>query len=511
LEEAIKLRQKIFSLLDERKYDEALSELDNLRKSFIENGIGDLFLLTEIGGSYITLGDEANNLEAVKQGLLILEKNRELIKTAVTEESLDYTIGNGYLAINKISEQQRDDFFPTPEIVKNTLFKGKQCYLKVFKKIDVENLDDFSMQVLINLGNNLNRSGRIVEALQLFDLVLKYNSEISQGVVSKADALVYLVNNSDCEITTSLFSEIYRLYKKGTETKIAPLNVKQWVEEGLAYSKNFLIHAEFDFDAMEEEFLLNQKEYERHSHRIRFFLDNFLSLSEHGLYCKCNGAKVDNLAIGYDGFITTDKKIMQLELLNNRLKSEFSLARQLYYDFLFTETIDHFHYQNVVEGMENGIKYEKLRTSFRLCFGILDKIAEGICHLLDLEIKEKESIYFESFWSSTQVKSRWKKINSFKNLHLTALYGIACDLNKKEGEFGFYKRWRNKLEHGLFSLTTSDYVEEKWLNKQFSENTFLDDFENKTKHLLQFTRAAIFSFVFCARQELVTEKTDGSS
>ena len=36
--------------------------------------------------------------------------------------------------------------------------------------------------------------------------------------------------------------------------------------------------------------------------------------------------------------------------------------------------------------------------NFRLCFGILDKIAEGICYLFDLDVGENENIYFESFW-----------------------------------------------------------------------------------------------------------------
>ena len=91
------------------------------------------------------------------------------------------------------------------------------------------------------------------------------------------------------------------------------------------------------------------------------------------------------------------------------------------------------------------------------------------------------------------------------------MYSIACDLNKKNGEFGFYKIWRNRLEHGLFSLTSSDYKDKNWESKQFAEKTTEDDFENKTKHLLQLTRATIFSFVFCVRHELITTKEHGSS
>ncbi len=228
-----------------------------------------------------------------------------------------------------------------------------------------------------------------------------------------------------------------------------------------------------------------------------------MSLSEHGLYCKCNGAKIDNLAIGFPGFATNDKKIIQLELMNNRIKSEFTLARQLFFDFLNQNQNDNMHYENLVNGIVNGIKYEQLRTSFRLCFGILDKIAEGLCYLFDLEIREGENIYFESFWNSNKNPDRWIKINEFKNIHLTALYSIACDLNKKNGEFGFYKQWRNRIEHGLFSLTDSEF-DKSWEDDIYSINTTAYNFEVKTKHLLQLTRASVFSFVLCARHELIT-------
>jgi hypothetical protein len=197
--------------------------------------------------------------------------------------------------------------------------------------------------------------------------------------------------------------------------------------------------------------------------------------------------------------------------MNNRIKSEFSLARQLYFDFLNQNQNDNIHYENAVNGIVNGIRHEQLRTSFRQCFGILDKIAEGLCYLFDLEIKEGENIYFESFWISNKKPDRWNIINGFKNIHLTALYSIACDLNKKNGEFGFYKQWRNRIEHGLFSLTNPDYIDRNWENDKFSIKTTTENFESKTKHLLQLTRASIFSFVFCVRHELITRKEHGSS
>jgi len=511
MKEATELKDKISSFLDLRKYEDALLELDIQAKIFFDDKKGNLYLLAEIAGSYITLGSESYNLDSVNKGISIFQDNKEVLKTAVTEDSIDYCLGNGFHAIYKIKTHSDNNFFPTPDNVKDSLFDAKQSYLKAYKKIDLYSLNDYSIQVLTNLGNNLNHSGRIVEALQLFDMVLNHNREFPQAVVSKADGLFYMIRATNCPLTISLFAEIYRLYNKASEQNIVLEEIKKAVEVGKNKSAKFLTENNINLDSIESEFALNNQEYLNHPKNLKFFLDNFLSLSEHSLYCKCNGAKIDDLAIGFPRFVTTDKKIIQLELLHNRLKSEFSLARQLYFDFLTNKQTDNIHYENVLNGIINGINHEQLRTSFRQCFGILDKIAEGICHLLDLEIKDGENIYFESFWNSNKSPSRWTRINEFKNIHLTALYGIACDLNKKNGEFGFYKVWRNRLEHGLFSLTSPEYKDKNCENEQFSVKTTEDDFENKTKHLLQLTRAAIFSFVFCVRHELITTKEHGGS
>lgn len=511
MQQAIELKNKIDTLLDQGKYQDALLELDKETELFVENKKDNLFLLAEIAGSYITLGSESYNLDAVNKGITIFKENKDALKTAVTENSIDYCLGNGFHAIYKITTCKESDFFPKPEVVKDSLFDAKQSYLKAFKKIDFDNLNDFSIQVLTNLGNNLNHSGRIVEALQLFDMVLNHNPEFPQAIVSKGDGLLYMIQTTSCPITVSLFAEIYRLFNKASMQNIALEEIKNTVKTGKNISAKFLKENNIDLDTIENEFSLNNQEYLYHPENIKFFLDNFLSLSEHGLYCKCNGAKIDDLSIGFPGFVTTDKKIIQLELLNNRLKSEFSIARQLYFDFLTNQQTDNIHYENVINGIINGIKHEQLRTSFKQCFGILDKIAEGLCFLFDLKIKEGENIYFESFWNSNKSPTRWTKINEIQNIHLTALYSIACDLNKKNGELGFYKTWRNRLEHGLFSLTNSDYKDKIWEKEKFSEKTTEDNFENKTKHLLQLTRAAIFSFDFCVRQELIIAKENGSS
>ncbi|MDM8544492.1 LA2681 family HEPN domain-containing protein [Desulfococcaceae bacterium HSG9] len=147
------------------------------------------------------------------------------------------------------------------------------------------------------------------------------------------------------------------------------------------------------------------------------------------------------------------------QLILNRIKSEFALARILYYQSnpeccKGLETFDEeIAFTELYENEAVGIRPEMVRLSFRICFGILDKIARGICDLFNLA-EPNEPLYFESFWKprgnkSIKQKERWDKINSINNFPLLALYSQATDLNSFNGEWGIFKEWRNAMEHKM--------------------------------------------------------------
>jgi hypothetical protein len=164
-----------------------------------------------------------------------------------------------------------------------------------------------------------------------------------------------------------------------------------------------------------------------------------------------------------------------------------------------------------------GTKSEMLRTSFKLCFGLLDKIASSICNLYDLA-DENENIYFESFWNprkqsgSSKKNTRWETINSDYNISLLALYTQASDLNRKDGEWAFFKNWRNSLEHNHLALVED---EGKGKNIEYIKNNCSlfyevdkEYFQEKTLQMIQFTRSAIFNFVFLIRHEFLNKRDD---
>lgn len=495
------LSLKIHSFLDKKEYSKAITLLDDL---YEKSDNLDITLLAEIAGSYISLGDESYDLKSIRKGMVIFEENSEQFGSVISEVSINYCLGNGHQAIYKIENTEGISQYPTPRNVKESLFDAKQCFLRAYKQIDLVKLDSFSVQVLNNLANNLSQSGRIVEALRLFDIVLNYNPRFPEALVSKAETLLFMLRATNCSITISLFVEIYNLYRTAQLNEVKSLETQIIIENGIEFAKNFLKKNGFDFKKLDEELKLNEIEYRNHPPQIKYYLDNHLSLTEHGLYCKCNGSKIDDLTIGCPKFQTTDIQVLKLELLLNRVKSEYSLARTMYYQYFhFINNEENIHYEEILKGLNFGLNNEKLRLSFKTCFGILDKIALGICDIYQLLDKPNENIYFESFWNPKKNQRRWERINQIQNIHLTALYSIACDLNQTNGEFGFYKKWRNQLEHGVFNTIDIKDKSQPGLNQLLSDFTTKENFEDKTKHLLQLTRSAIFSFVFCVRKELI--------
>ena len=149
---------------------------------------------------------------------------------------------------------------------------------------------------------------------------------------------------------------------------------------------------------------------------------------------------------------------------------------------------------------------ELSRTSFRLCLGILDKIALGVCELFDIA-DANERLYFESFWRPTTRKGkagiRWSTLTTKSNPGLIGLYSQATDL-RTDGEWSMFKAWRNELEHRFLILTNFAAPRDPWSARTGTFETrcvTVDDFTERILNLLQFTRSAIFNFTYCARHE----------
>ncbi|WP_339142384.1 LA2681 family HEPN domain-containing protein [Pseudoalteromonas galatheae] len=466
-------------------------------------------VISNIAGILIDLEHMKPCPSSSQDGLNILVDHKDGIIEQIGEAAYYYNLSNAKSNLVKVKNPFEHSFSSIEQLVevKTDLWKAV-------------NLDKFSSKshvdptYIVNLGNSLKQQFRITEALECYDLVNSLNLDIPQSWVNRSATLLML-NTVSKSYTIEMLEQIKRGYENVLlSNEVPPI----WMEhyKGQVDFHQNKINQIVKQSGIEQVLHDNDKtreEYERLSDYRRFCLDNNLSLSEHALYCPCVASSRDNLTI-----LTSDgiagEFVIPMEMVLNRLKSEFSFARHLYFEYL-TSDIDHelLHdscFSELLNDELLGVEVEKLRTAFRTCFGILDKIAVAICELLDASPKNK-NIYFQNFWRLDQEERR-ELFNKHKCPGLLALYSIATDLNKnKNGEWSFLKQLRNDLEHEFVVVHKSEEPNDVYSSYQYMENiVFVKEelFIEHLKRLLQLTRSAIFSFVFTVRDKALSEIID---
>jgi tetratricopeptide (TPR) repeat protein len=471
-----------------------------------------IILKSNLAGWLIDIGSKSQDEHAIDDGLNIIEQERAILCQLITESSLEYNIANGLYAKFRIHASQPNFRFK-PETI-DLLTEAKNHYWKSYKLLPEKTLHHHP-QLIINLANSLSHSGRIAEALPYHDFVLHYFPDFPNAHASRAEALLQLYQLSG-SCSANLFFQARYGFKKALLSPEIPELMKQQLKERYDFVQEILENGGYSEENEEHDQQETQKEIDAHSDFRRFCLTRNLCLSEHALYCACAGARNDNLCIATEKAHVLEKRYFPMELLLNRLKAEFSFARFLFYqeshgDHAHVEGFDkEVNYMELFDGEVIGMRSEMLRTSFRMCFGILDKIARGLCELFGLA-KATETIYFDSFWKNPHNLDRWNKINTLDNIPLSALYSQPTDLNMRNGEWGMFKSWRNLLEHNLLCLMADDNTNQD-IYRIFANSSLFDripysEFKFKTLHLLQFTRSAIFNFVFCVRMAVMKRDT----
>lgn len=444
-----------------------------------------------IAAFFIDLGHMAKRPDLSRKGLDLMTTNHDVFLQIIPLGNLFYNLANAKSDLVSVVNPFELTFQNIEELV-----EVKNLFWKALKETQKEGKE--SLKLLINLGNALKRQFRLSEALRCYGIAISNDSNIPQAHVNRSDALKMLNKVSE-SYSVKMLQEVVDGYKAASKSTAIPSWAEHYEKVALYYEGLFRDKG-LTIEANEKE--ATKDEFEKLSQYRKFCLQNYLTLSEHGLYCACAGSARDNLTIPLLQRTIGGDFVPQMEMILNRIKSEYSLARRNYFDYFHPsqediELMQEDCFTELLNSENLGIPIEKLRTSFRLCFGILDKIGLAICTLYDL--KPKGQIYFQNCWRLDE-EGRRAKFESIKNPGLLALYSIATDLNMhKNGEWACFKDWRNSLEHGLF------VVQEKPSSDPYSsftenlEKVSQKDFLYFVEQLLQLTRSAIFSFVFSVR------------
>ena len=494
-------------LRDQRSTDPALQVLnERIAQGLTADNPAGLLLLAQIAGLLIDIGSEGHNEQAIQDGLALLEKHHDQLGTLVTDASRHYNLGN---AKSSLADLHNPNAFTTPGLADHDLLlAAKNHYWKALKTHHRN--DHFAHQLRTNLANALRKSGRITEALTAYDDIIASNPNFTMAHLHRGLALLVLEQCSGTR-TTSMLVQAATEYSHTADAPDASAAVREVaITMRDRTTKRLKAHG-YKTDHATKDIAGTRHEATQHSAYRQFTLRHHLGLCEHSLYCHCNGARRDDLMIATARTPVTGDLVPRLELILNRLKAEFGTARHLYHQATNDNTQDlHEHeitYTELFEGETVSIRTELLRISFRLCLGILDKIALGICELYNIA-DPKEKLYFESFWQPNAKKgkagTRWATLKAKSdNASLVALYSQATDLGS-DGEWALYKAWRNDLEHKFLILTDTPAPPDRYQARVGTFDTrcvTTKEFTDHNLRLLQFTRSAIFNFTFCARKE----------
>ncbi|MDE2422285.1 MAG: hypothetical protein KGO49_14025 [Gammaproteobacteria bacterium] len=493
-------------MLNLGQFSEAYAEANGLLNKLMKNQMPNSsyhICLFHLAGIFIDIGQMQPNRKSVEIGVCLLEDHADMIKESCSISRFFYFLANGksYLLKNSGIRSSEDEAFKVSaiqqvgEVISLYWYSMEQSR----KEHGAESLD-----IKVNLANCLRGQYRVVEALFFYDQVNYAGLDIPQSWVNRSEALQTLSQMSD-----SMSIEMVRQGRKGYEKVLNSREIPpQWrsVYREKINKHNIIIeeHGGIPYGDAHEE-METEKEFKALSPYRRWCIEHQFALSEHALYCKCVAADSDNLTIIPSSGVCGEF-IPAMEAVLNRLKSEFSFATLLLYEFCHVEKFSQSEtpFSELFNQELLGVDVEKIRTSFRLCFGILDKIAIAVSKVFNLE-PVKGNTYFQSFWNLKNEHRReiFEKAN---NKGLIALYGVASDLNfSVGGQLSLYKQWRNYLEHSFLVV----YRGEDTPQDLYGTYTFLpdvlyvqeDNFVSSLKHLLQLTRASIFYFTFAIREE----------
>lgn len=452
------------------------------------------FLLIDLGGG-------AGREDLVQSGIAVLENLSECLSPI----DVEYNLGNAKTCLYGMKARQGSESLRVDSI--ELLTEAKNHYWRALK------LAGRQPDLLVNLANALRGSARLVESLLWYDHALNLDPNFGMAHANRGLALMF-INDLSGVYSISLLSEAEKCFRRAEESGQVPESILWSVRQGREHLNKLLGEHGHDQESLAKEEEQHKEEYESHDEYWRFCIANYLALSEHALHCHCAGARRDDLSIATSAAAIGGEFVLPLELLLNRMKSEFCLARSIFFQSFLADNkkswdLHSFEgtFTELYEGESIGLKAEFLRTSFRLCFGILDRIAQGLNELFHLAEKS-EALYFESFWRPHKQKegkeTRWEQLNRQENMGLVALYSLATDLNRARGEWGHFKAFRNELEHGLLILLDEEGKDLPPIAKPArisSETMTVRIFRRRTLQMLQFTASAIFSFVFCVRAE----------
>ncbi|MGQ4002028.1 LA2681 family HEPN domain-containing protein [Francisellaceae bacterium CB299] len=448
---------------------------------------------------------DSQNNESVKR---VIKKCSNMIKTLSDSNEIGYAyycMGNLYATLDNCEVPALNSF-------------------RIAKKSSIDELDyhDLIYKIKTNEANQLSRQYRYIEALSIYDEFIKHVILSEAKIISLINAINNLCSIGNCiknkNIAQYYFIKALMLKRVLLEIKNRP-NINTYYHDLI---NDFLIqHPLQEQESIEDgikslqdigskdSFRKSEQEYRR------WCLENILFLNHmNDLVPSYIDAK-DTISFDYTINLDSDcfvKPHFAIAFAN--IKREFCFARYLAYEGIskkypkFEEK--HLGLASEYYNSDYSGKTERLKTSFRLALGLLDKLVNLLISFLKLDKSQiKGVIEFTPKFFKANLRS-YSESNKF----IKALYFVACELNNESefrhdnvrndkllGEAKHLKELRNDLEHNWVHVLEFIIGDSKCCEQDYAKYIESEQLEDDTIRVLKLVRSCLLYFVFAIQLE----------
>lgn len=453
------------------------------------------YIEVNLASPLIEIGSGLKDINLIKEGIDILEKWLAQANNKRSLVRINYNLANGYMSLyEQLKSINKWDITTLPG--NKDLQKAKKCLR------DARNLILFAEKaqqpkILTNYGNCLDNLGRSLEALKIYDEALKIAPNFNMALGNKAIAIKQFAAIAGV-FRGAIYIEAYQILRKiindpqviNTCTISAKNSFEKEMKniEGRIEDKTML-----SVDLTHESYSNNGlSDFEKFY--LEFCSKNNLFLHLHILDSTCDAAVVDSVFINTLMLEGKNERFLELSKTINQIKEDFMIARLLLVESLYkrSEFRQLSKRTTLVNTKDNSVFHiyaGLLKTTFRLAYNILDKIAFFINDYVELRMNEKH-IYFSNIWELNN-KIKEQLLNT-KNQSLYALYDVYLDF-KPNGYFERLKQIRHCLVHRkliLFSDEKTSY-DKPDDHSHIGWNTMV----NKTIELMYLVKSAIIYLI----------------
>ena len=472
--------------MTENKYT-LLQEIQKFERDAIQNGFSEKAIFSMIGaldkkyersaeyelninGIICNIGADLKYIRLLNYAA---KRLRGLLSKQVVEKYL-YDLGTTVLCI---AELENPHPYKIQILISNSKFNEAKTYYERILRTD-----RYFTRAIINSSNILEKYGRNLESIYLYDEAIRINPGYGMALGNKAQAIEYYVRLCP-SVSLRLIYLAYSLYDKALKDSsveyIGGLGVGGMFLERKERLLSILDRNHYNVSNLcvapeslsdYEKFCINKNLYLNYDFGYYYddksVLDNFspsfiVSLKESPN--KRTGVMSESVYFAFNVF--------------NQILELYTTARLSYFDAI---TSDYSHLDKMVaytytyDYTKHSHKYGILKTVLSTLYNCLDKVAHLMhYYFVGFDAKGLQDIYFKWFLSES-----YKEIVIRQNdYQLLALRDMALDFEKGR-RYYYLNRIRNRITHSFLNINIEIDYNDEYVEYEITESA-LDDAVDK--------------------------------